>query len=221
MAAALLSVRGSIAEYLNRPVPEFKPRPRQRPVKWKCASCAGRRFNYNEYRDGWFEPCAEEGRRRRVESVEMRLAQAAGRLPDAETSINRQTAEMILNWAGYYSFVTDPDPGGAPILERYWNHEALGPLIRDLQTAWRLLAEEEETLHWAGGRHSLSGSMIRWCNPPPTNCCAFHTGGSINSLSPRSLTLASRSYPAGAALRPRQRLHIRCLRAKAAQGRHD
>jgi hypothetical protein len=76
--------------------------------------------------------------------VELKLVQATGQTPGVEQSYYRHTAETILNWTGYYSWGNaDPAPWGESILAKYWDHEDLGPALRALQAAWRLLAEEE------------------------------------------------------------------------------
>ncbi len=69
--------------------------------------------------------------------------------------MHRHIAERILNYAGYYSWGTDPDPWGEPILAAYWDHEDLGPQLRDLKAAWQLLAEEEKTPPLSGQQANL------------------------------------------------------------------
>ena len=83
-----------------------------------------------------------ELRRRAAERVELWLDQATGQTPRIEESMHRNIAEMILGWAGYFPWgMIDPEPwGGESILPAYWDHEDLGPPLRGLQKAWRLLA---------------------------------------------------------------------------------
>ena len=115
------------------------------PPEYECGVCGGR------HKRGRFIPgqqvvCPllpdDELRRRAVESIELKLDQATGQTPRIEESMHRNIAEMILGWAGYFPWgMIDPEPwGGESILPAYWDHEDLGPPLRGLQKAWRLLA---------------------------------------------------------------------------------